>query len=426
MVITNAALGRLLEFAIQMDSRSDHVGDQDVMTKLTLEFEIKKLLNEKKQFENGEGGATKQQDLSNAEAKLSAMNLVLDSIQDKPMVGQVDFDFALTKVQEKLGSIMLKAVKVGNKDQLRLYMGQMHAAKFLIALSESEDHDKKYFSLKELISKSKKVEYEYRQQGVMGKNQPTKQEMKELRITETVFNALEYLQGLNSVQKSGKVTHGNFNAMLTMLENQIETCAYRAFDLKVPIEDEAPNDVNYALSDVDNLLSINNALIELFQYAKSVDESIHVRVISSKEFQTMVDQLEIQNEKLNDKIKNIGAKKASKSLLQQISDTKTKMLVLRFVQERTKNTKLINQSTIYSSLDFVQTKLFEWVVKALKSGKTQDVRQYISFFKTSQFLISLGEVQKHTKIFSKFKLQSKLYAVEQKLQDLSNDSMSVT
>ena len=40
------------------------------------------------------------------------------------MVGQVDFDFALTKVQEKLGSIiyyetkkfMLKAVKVGNKD----------------------------------------------------------------------------------------------------------------------------------------------------------------------------------------------------------------------------------------------------------------------------------------------------------------------
>ena len=117
--------------------------------------------------------------------------------------------------------------------------------------------------------------------------------MKELRITETVFNALEYLQGLNSVQKSGKVTHGNFNAMLTMLENQIETCAYRAFDLKVPKEDEAPNDVNYALSDVDNLLSINNALIELFQYAKSVDESIHVRVISSKEFQTMVDQLEI-------------------------------------------------------------------------------------------------------------------------------------
>ena len=48
MVITNAALGRLLEFAIQMDSRSDHVGDQDVMTKLSLEFEIKKLLNEKK------------------------------------------------------------------------------------------------------------------------------------------------------------------------------------------------------------------------------------------------------------------------------------------------------------------------------------------------------------------------------------------
>ena len=58
----------------------------------------------------------------------------------------------------------------------------------------------------------------------------------------------------------------------------------------------------------------------------------------------------------------------------------------------------------------MQDKLISLVKKAAKSGDAKDMREYKAMYKTTQFLISIGE-ESATDLISSDKLQSKLVEI---------------
>ena len=91
--------------------------------------------------------------------------------------------------------------------------------------------------------------------------------------------ALKFLSQLDSVEENGFVSRANFNAMLDMLEDQLDREAYKTMKVarkatKMPIIDS-----QYTISKTDELLTVNEAIIHLFEFAETADEHIDTEVI---------------------------------------------------------------------------------------------------------------------------------------------------
>ena len=116
---------------------------------------------------------------------------------------------------------------------------------------------------------------------------------------ETILYALKFLDSLES--KTGYITRANFNAMLDLLETQVGFDADDAFivarsSANWSIDDS--NDSDSLLSYTDKLLSTNNAIVNLLDYAKSVDKNTQKMVISRQDLQTIVFFLDIESSSL--------------------------------------------------------------------------------------------------------------------------------
>ena len=206
-------------------------------------------------------------------------------------------------------------------------------------------------------------------------------ELNELGIQETILNSVNYL-----VENGPVTTRVDFAAMLDMLANKIEASVYKALDLTVE-KDNSETLVNAELSDLESLRSLNNGIIELLNFAVSVDESIDTPVVSRDEIRKMLDRLYDTKDALKDQ--------------QEIQDTMAEIDVLERVLEKTSSFQQIDQSIIYSSLDYVQSKIEQNIEKVLKSEGTSnmirlarqnDLQHYLAYMKTAHYLMSLGEI----------------------------------
>ena len=69
------------------------------------------------------------------------------------------------------------------------------------------------------------------------------------------------------------------------------------------------------LSDADKLLSTTDAIAGLFKFAKSADTHILTKIVMRKDLQTMIDFFQVEHEAISERITQVGADKASESLL---------------------------------------------------------------------------------------------------------------
>ena len=124
---------------------------------------------------------------------------------------------------------------------------------------------------------------------------------------------------------------------------------------------------------------------------------------------------------MKDRRDRVNAVNASNTLLQKLADSEAKLTILNYVSEKVNNDRNVNLADIFDALTLTQTYLAETGKIMMKRGDSQDKMQYLAYFRTTQYVMSLGEDLKGTKLFSNSELESALHEISLSLKKYDND-----